>query len=402
MKKFLVIVVLGFLLNGNAYSYDPYSEENRKKSEIKLNCKINQTMKFANQDGLQASAYDTSDLPKMIENPKLPGFIIETNLNSRPVWINRVGTKAYENWKEELSIIRFEKANKKNFVIIRKYQIDFTKKGIGGEDYSFSLDTSLHSHKNDYTDKNSKQINILEAADEDKDYYLDRNKYFKSTSTSYGGCNKIDLKNFDFEETVVQNEIRIAEYESKKEKEELKKARIDEGKFELVCKDGIKLDPNTQEVISTFTDGINLLIDTENFSYQNLNFKLDEIHQFINSEKALGLYRLGEFSAQLGVYMKKEGTYTFITHQSFNEIKNYKTLKSQFDELNKKIPNYKKQTSIFGSESYTVPIKLGGNNSYSSSIHDIEVSKFSLIEAYLADASVTVARYQCNKIEELN
>jgi len=402
MKKLLVIMILNLICVSNAYSYDPYSEENRKKSEIKLNCKINQTMKFANQDGLQASAYDTSDLPKMIENPKLPGFIIETNLNSRPVWINRVGTKAYENWKEELSIIRFEKANKKNFVIIRKYQIDFTRKGTGGEDYSFSLDTSLHSNKNDYTDKNSKQINILEAADEDKDYYLDRNKYFKSTSTSYGGCNKIDLKNFDFEETVVQNEIRIAEYESKKEKEELKKARIDEGKFELVCKDGTKLDPNTQEVISTFTDGINLLIDIENFSYQNLNFKLDEIHQFINSEKALGLYRLGEFSAQLGVYMKKEGTYTFITHQNFNEIKNYKTLKSQFDELNKKIPNYKKQTSIFGSESYTVPIKLGGNNSYSSSIHDIEVSKFSLIEAYLADATVTVAKYQCNKIEELN
>ena len=140
-------MILNLICVSNAYSYDPYSEENRKKSEIKLNCKINQTMKFANQDGLQASAYDTSDLPKMIENPKLPGFIIETNLNSRPVWINRVGTKAYENWKEELSIIRFEKANKKDFVIIRKYQIDFTKKGNGGEDYSFILDTSLHSQK---------------------------------------------------------------------------------------------------------------------------------------------------------------------------------------------------------------------------------------------------------------
>ena len=359
-------------------------------------------MKFANQDGLQASAYDTSDLPKMIENPKLPGFIIETYLNSRPVWINRVAVKADENWKEELSIIRFEKANKKDFVIIRKYQIDFTRKGTGGEDYSFSLDTSLHSHKNDYTDKNSKEINILEAAEEEKDYYLDHNKYFTPTSTSYGGCNKIDPKNFDFEETVVQNEIRIAEYESKKEKEELKKARIAEGKFELNCKDGAKLDPNTQEVISTFNDEQNFLINTKNFSYQNLDFKFDEIHQFINSETALGLYRLGEFSAQLGVYWKKEATFIYITHQDDDEIKNYKSLKSQFDELNKKIPNYKKQTSIFGSESYTVPIKLGANETYNPSIHNVEVSKFSLIKAYLADIPVTVARYQCNKIEELN
>jgi hypothetical protein len=411
MKKLLGIIILSLIFVNNAYSYDLYSEENRKKSEIKINCKINWIMKFANQDGLQASAYDTSDLPKMIENPKLPGFIIETNLNSRPVWINRVAVKADENWRERLSIIRFEQANEKDFVVVRKYNIDFTTKSTKGEDYSFSIDTSIHLHKSDFKGKNI-PFNILEADIEDIDLNLKRIKeYFNSTSTSYGGCNKIDSKNFDFEETVVQNEIRIAEYEAKKEKEllnkkkeELKKARISEGKFELNCKDGAKLDPNTKEIISTFTDEMNLLINSRNFSYQNLNFfELDEIHQFINSDKALGLYRLDEFSAQLGVYMKEDGTYIFITHQNINGIKNYKTLKSKFDELNKKIPNYKKQTSIiYGSESYTVPIKLGANDSYSPSIHNIEVSKFSLIQAYLADAPVTVARYQCNKIKELN
>ena len=80
MKKLLGIIILGLIFVSNAFSNDIYSQENRKKSEIKLNCKINQIWKVANQDGLQASAYDTSDLPKMIENPKLPGFIIETNL----------------------------------------------------------------------------------------------------------------------------------------------------------------------------------------------------------------------------------------------------------------------------------------------------------------------------------
>ena len=76
MKKILGIIILSLIFVGNAFSNDIYSQENRKKSEIKLNCKINLIRKVANQDGLQASAYDTSDLPKMIENPKLPGFII--------------------------------------------------------------------------------------------------------------------------------------------------------------------------------------------------------------------------------------------------------------------------------------------------------------------------------------
>ena len=46
--------------------------------------------------------------------------------------------------------------------------------------------------------------------------------------------------------------------------------------------------------------------------------------------------------------------------------------------LNKKIPNYKKQTSIFGGENYTVPIKLGANETYNNSIHNVEINKLSL------------------------
>ena len=219
MKKILSIIVVSLLLNGNAYSNDIYSQENRKKSEIKINCKIDWIDKVANQDGLYASKYDTSDLPKMINDPKLPGFIVETNLNSRPVWINRVAVKADENWREELSIIRFEQANEKDFVVVRKYNIDYTTKSTKGEDYSFSITTSFHLPKSDFKGKNI-PFNILEADIEDIDLNLKRiNENFNSTSKSYGGCNKIDPKNFEFEETVVQNEIRIAEYEAKKEKE---------------------------------------------------------------------------------------------------------------------------------------------------------------------------------------
>ena len=150
MKKLLGIIILSLIFVNNAYSDNIYSQENRKKSEIKINCKINQIIKFANQDGLHASKYDTSDLPKMINDPKLPGIIIETNLNSRPVWINRVAVKADENWREELSIIRFEQANEKDFVVVRKYNIDYTIKGTKEEDYSFSISTSIHLPKSDF------------------------------------------------------------------------------------------------------------------------------------------------------------------------------------------------------------------------------------------------------------
>ena len=95
MKKILGILFFSLLLSINVYADDQYSETNRKKSNIKLSCKIDNIFKVANQDGLHASKYDTSDLPKIIKNPDLPGIIIETNLNSRPVWINKIAAKSY-------------------------------------------------------------------------------------------------------------------------------------------------------------------------------------------------------------------------------------------------------------------------------------------------------------------
>jgi len=404
MKKLLGIVVLGLLLSGNAYADDTYSEENRKKSEIKLNCKINQVMKFANQDGLQASKYDTSDLPKMINDPKLPGFIIETNLNSRPVWINRVAVKADENWREELSIIRFEQANEKDFVVVRKYNINYMIKGTKGEDYSFSIDTSIHLHKSDFKGKNT-PFNILEADIEDIDLNLERVKrYFNPTSTSYGGCNKIDPKNFDFEETVVQNEIRIAEYEDKKKKEllnkkkeELKKANISEGKFELNCKDGVlyKAGRNPEPFNST----VYHLVDINNYSYTNLNIKSEDIHHLISMElDNLGNvfleYRFDKDTAQIIVYSRDVGELAVATSLSFSKFL-YQDTKKKLDDVNKNISNFKLQKNIFGDDHYTVS-NLGSQKQ--------EFEKFEIVRSLINIiknvnmTNVTSAIYKCNKI----
>ena len=404
MRKILSIIVVSLLLNGNAYSNDIYSQENRKKSEIKINCKINQIIKFANQDGLAASKDDTSDLPKMINDPKLPGFIVETNLNSRPVWINRVAVKADENWREELSIIRFEQANEKDFVVVRKYNIDYTTKSTKGEDYSFSIDTSIHLPKSDFKGKNI-PFNILEADIEDIDLNLKRIKeYFNSTSTSYGGCNKIDPKNFEFEETVVQNEIRIAEYEAKKEKEllnkkkeELNKANIAEGKFELNCKDGVlyKAGRNPEP----FDDTLNRLVDINNQSYTGLNIKSEDIHYLISTEldnfgNVFLEYRFDEISAQIIVYGRDLGELSVATAQSFSKFL-YQDTKKKLDDVNKRIDNYKLQKDSLGNYDYKVS-NLG------TQIQEFE--KFEIVRSLInivGNANVTKvtsAIYKCNKI----
>ena len=101
MKKLLGIIIIGLIFVGNAYSDDIYSQDNRKKSEIKINCKINQIMKFANQDGLQASKYDTSDLPKMIDDPKLPGFsFCGTSIIPGRPYCEKHSNLAYTNTRE--------------------------------------------------------------------------------------------------------------------------------------------------------------------------------------------------------------------------------------------------------------------------------------------------------------
>ena len=404
MRKILSIIVVSLLLNGNAYSNDIYSQENRKKSEIKINCKINWIMKFANQDGLHASKYDTSDLPKMINDPKLPGIIIETNLNSRPVWINRVAVKADENWREELSITRFEQANEKDFVVVRKYNINYTIKGTKEEDYSFSIDTSIHLPKSDFKGKNT-PFNILEADIEDIDLNLKRIKeYFNSTSTSYGGCNKIDPKNFEFEEIAVQNEITIAEYKARKEKEiiqpkkkeELNKVNITEGKFELNCKDGVlyKAGRNPEP----FDDTLNRLVDINNQSYSNLNFEPEKIHYFISTElsdrKLFLEYRFDKDSVQLLGYDRDAAEFAVKTSLWLNESL-YQITKKKLDEVNKGIDNYKPQKDSLGYDYYTVS-NLGTKKQ--------EYEKFRIITSLLDNienanvTKVTGANYKCNKI----
>ena len=383
MKKLLGIIIIGLIFVNNAYSNDPYSEKNRKKSEIKISCKIEEIVNhYAQEDGRP------TDLKNMfVTDVDLPSFIIETNSYEDEVWLNQVGIKAKKNFPSTLIFLTLQNTNKEDFVFAKKFTIKFKEKYKNGKEISFEISSSVFGKKKELT----------------LEYINDEYFYFREASVASGGCHRIDPKNFDFEETVVQNEIRIAEYEAKKEKElldkkkdELKKANTAEGKFELNCKDGVlyKAGRNPEP----FDDTLNRLVDINNHSYSNLNFEPEKIHYFISTElsgrKLFLEYRFDKDSAQLLDYDRDAGEFAVKTSLWLNESL-YQITKKKLDEVNKSIDNYKPQKDSFGEDYYTVS-NLGTKEQ--------EYEKFRIITSLLDNienanvTKVTGANYKCNKI----
>ena len=384
MRKILSIIVVSLLLNGNAYAADPYSEKNRKKSEIKISCKIEEIVNhYAQEDGRPIT-----DLKNMfVTDVDLPSFIIETNSYEDEVWLNQVGIKTNKNFPSELIFLTLQNTNKEDLVFAKKFTIKFKEKYKNGKEISFEIASSTFDKKKTLT---------LEYINEE--FFS-----FREAIIASGGCHRIDPKNFDFDETVVQNEIRIAEYEAKKEKEllnkkkeELNKANITKGKFELNCKDGVlyKAGRNPEP----FDDTLNRLVDINNQSYSNLNFKPEEIHYFISTkllDKKLFLeYRFDKDTAQLLGYDRDAGEFAVKTSLRVSESL-YQITKKKLDDVNKNIVNYKLPKNIFGDDYYTVS-NLGTKKQ--------EYEKFMIITSLLDNienanvTKVTGASYKCNKI----
>lgn len=400
MKKLLGIIILGLIFVGNAYSNDPYSEENRKKSKIKISCKIEEIVNYYNQE--DAKPIDVLGLSPRT-NVDLPSFIIETNSYEDEVWLNQAGIKAQKNLPSTLIFLTLQNTNKDDFVFAKKFTIKFKEKYKNGKEISFEISNSLFGERKELT---------LEYINE---------KYFPfhEASVASGGCHRIDPKNFDFEETVVQNEIRIAEYEAKKEKEllnkkkeELKKANAIEGKFELNCKDGVlyKAGRNPEP----FNDTLNYFVDIKNYSYKHLNEKGltavgtvpmwwhtdDEVkieylisHEIPNG-RMFSIYRFDKSIAQVIIYNRDIGELAVLTARDFTE-NSYQSTKSKLDKINKQIEKYKPEKDILGNWYYTVS-NLGTQKQ--------EYEKFQIVMSLIdiiGNTNVTkvvTAIYKCNKI----
>jgi len=372
MKKISLYIFL-VLMWCNVGFADELSEANRKNSKIKLSCKIDHIGKFADQDGTLVEGG-----VKIISDVDLPGFIIETNENSRPVWINKIGIKADDNWGEKLIFKKLEEAEKEDYVFINQYWIDYTDKGMKGEDFSISIDSSMHTHKKELTAE-----------------VLKENDFFTPVSTSFGGCNKIKLKDFANEEKKIDEEIRIAEEKKiidekriAEEKKIIDEKRIAEGKIELNCKDGVMHKHGKEP--EPFYDTINYLINLNDYSFTNLNFEADGKNYFIGTDEALVLYRFSNDVAQIGGYNRNTAKLTFITGYPFSDDV-YNNIKSKLDIINEQIPNYQSQEK-FGAQSY----KTSGLGTQKQ-----EIEKFNIVRSLILSlnpANITKSEYKCNKL----
>ena len=151
---------------------------------------------------------------------------------------------------------------------------------------------------------------------------------------------------------------------------------------------------------------MNYLLNVNDYTYQSLNSKNNKIHQFMNGGDFLLFYRFDSTTVQFASYNKNAGILVFITHTSMNELSKYKEIKSKFDEINKRIPNYKAEIGLDGEEIYNVSTELGNKeyneNSDPSSIEFLEFAKLDILVNYLQTIDKTAAKYECNKIPALN
>ena len=140
------------------------------------------------------------------------------------------------------------------------------------------------------------------------------------------------------------------------------------------------------------------MVDINNQSYSNLNFKPEEIHYFISTkllDKKLFLeYRFDKDLAQLLGYDRDAGEFAVKTSLRVSESL-YQITKKKLDDVNKNIVNYKLPKNIFGDDYYTVS-NLGTKKQ--------EYEKFMIITSLLDNienanvTKVTGASYKCNKI----
>ena len=115
MKKLLGIVVLGLLLY--ACSEDK-SETNRKKSTIKLSCKINKVHVIKGYDGSNKDIwFDEKFIEENLGEMAEP-LILETNKNSYAMWIDGIGTIAMYHNENGIGYLNERDTNNEKFVTL--------------------------------------------------------------------------------------------------------------------------------------------------------------------------------------------------------------------------------------------------------------------------------------------
>jgi len=171
MKKNIKIfstMFLAFFFSFNCIALANKSEENRKKTTIKLSCKIDKANIIKKYDGTSVNIwFNSEELSKFDPSIRKP-IIVETNPNSLALWIDGKGVLGDYNNKDGVGYLNEMDSEGRNLV-------------------------TLHFASINYNNLNLKTENSIPIKKDQSRFNYNFNNKPTISSITYGKCSKIKI-----------------------------------------------------------------------------------------------------------------------------------------------------------------------------------------------------------------
>jgi hypothetical protein len=166
--KYITLITLVFIYTSNCIALENKSEENRKKSTIKLSCKIKKANIIKKYDGTSVNIwFNSEELSKFDPSIRKP-IILETNPNSLALWIDGKGVLGDYNNKDGIGYLNEMDSKGKNLV-------------------------TLHFATINYNNLNLKAENSIPIKKDQSRFNYNFNNKPTISSITYGKCSKIKI-----------------------------------------------------------------------------------------------------------------------------------------------------------------------------------------------------------------
>jgi len=136
MKKnisFILTMLLALFFSFNCIALENKSEENRKKSTIKLSCKIEKANLIKKYDGTSVNVWFNSDELKKFDPSGGKPIIIETNPNSLALWVDGKGVLGDYNNMDGIGYFNEMDFKDKNLVTLHFVSINYNNLNFKAE-----------------------------------------------------------------------------------------------------------------------------------------------------------------------------------------------------------------------------------------------------------------------------
>jgi len=166
--KYATLIILTFIYTTNCIALENKSEENRKKSTIKLSCKIEKANIINKFDGTPINIWFNSEEIKKFDPSGGKPIIIETNPNSLAMWVDGKGILGDYNNKDGIGYLNEMNFKDKNLV-------------------------TLHFASINYNNLNLKAENSIPIKKDESRFNYSFNNKPTISSITYGKCSKIKI-----------------------------------------------------------------------------------------------------------------------------------------------------------------------------------------------------------------